>query len=144
MNRKLQTFRGSPCWISFLAALLPISATAEPETKQPGCVPKAASYFDPSAIRLGQHGTVLVEYSVNANGVTERVVVRESTASKSLERSAVRFVRGMQCRRGKDWQLNGGPQQRLKVNLLFQFRGREPATPIDPTAEVIVIAADPV
>jgi len=126
------------------AALLPISAAAEPENVEPDCVPIRDSYYDPKAIRLGQYGTVLVEYSVNEKGATERVTVLKSTASGSLERSAVRLVKSMQCKLGEDWQLSGGPQRRFKINVLFQFRGGEPASPIDPAAEVITITTDPV
>jgi TonB family protein len=127
------------------AALLPVSAVADPEMKVLGCTPKMSGlHFHPKAIRLNQDGAVLVEYSVSSKGVTEGVVVLKSTASEPLEESAVRLVAGMRCKPGEDWQQTGGPQRRLKLNVLFQYIGRDPVKPIEPTEDVITVSTEPI
>jgi len=124
--------------VAVVASVAPPSG-AKDETGQPGCVPKRDDYFHPKAVRLHQSGTVLVEYSVNSKGLTERVVVLQSTASESLEESALLLLSKMRCKPSKEWISSGGPQERLRLNVLFQFFDEEPAKPIDPEAEVITI-----
>jgi TonB family protein len=141
----MQLLRRPLSMIAVAVALLPISANADSEMKGMGCAQKAGeSYFDPKAIRLDEDGAVLIEYSVNQKGVPERIVVLESTASKSLERSAVRLVAETRCKPGESWQQDGGPQKRLKLNVVFQFKGRTPVSPIEPAEDVITVSTSPI
>jgi TonB family protein len=96
-------------------------------------------------MRRSEFGAVLLEYSVDADGLPKKVVVLGSTAPKSLEKSAVRMINDMRCDPGKEWLASGGLEKRLKMNVLFQYRGREPVTPLDadPETDVIKIEATP-
>jgi TonB family protein len=145
VNFKLQLLRRALSLTAVAVVLIPISAIADLQMKGLGCVAEVGGlYFAPEAIRLNKDGAVLVEYSVNLKGMTERVVVLKSSAAKPLERSAVRLVRNLRCKPGADWQQTNGPLRRLRLNVLFQFNGRQPVSPIDPAEEVITVSADPI
>jgi TonB family protein len=139
MNTRTQSLRRVPLWMIAAAILLPISAATGAQNKALECVSRSDPYYDPKAKRLGQFGAVLVEYSINAKGEAEGVLVLKSAASQILEDAAVRFVSGMRCKTTEEWLQSGGPQQRLKVNVLFQFKGREPVSPVDPAEDAITI-----
>jgi outer membrane biosynthesis protein TonB len=96
-------------------------------------------------MRKGEFGAVLLEYSVASNGIPGQIVVLESTASMSLEKAATRLIKDMRCDPGKEWLANGGLEKRLKMNVLFQYRGRESTKPLDPdpNTDVVMIEAEP-
>ncbi len=111
------------------------SPTTASDLKDLACKAAPDAYYHPKAIRLHESGSVLVEYSVSKKGLTKRIVVLQSTASESLNESAILYVTNMRCNPSEEWIKSGGPKKRLRLNVLFQFTNEEPSTPIDPAAD---------
>jgi TonB family protein len=86
-------------------------------------------------------GVVLVEFSVNAEGRIERPLVLEATAPERLQSSALRVVNRFRCKPGQDWAESGGPERRLRVNVVFKFEDEEVPKRLDESAEVVVVTA---
>jgi len=82
-----------------------------------------------------------MEYTMTAKGLAEQIAVVKSTASKSLQESAMRLLRGVRCKPTKEWINGGGPQRRLRLNVVFQFFNESPVKPIDSNSEVVSISA---
>ncbi len=144
MTTTPQPFRNATLWITAAALLLQISVVTRAEPVGFECVSISDRFFDPKAKRLGQFGAVLVEYSINAKGEAERVVILKSTASRILGKAATRVIRDLRCKPTEDWSQSGGPQRRLKVNVIFQYKGGEPVPLIDPAEDVITISTEKV
>ena len=105
------------------------------------CDPKFAdqAFYDPAAVHLHQSGAVLVEFSVNAKGRAERPVVIQATAPEVLQSAALRVARNFKCKPGKDWAETGGPEQRVRLNVLFHFKDEGVPKLIDEAAEVVTV-----
>jgi TonB family protein len=97
-----------------------------------------ATFYPPMARQRHESGAVLLEYSVNTTGLTERIVVLKSTAPESLHKAAIRLLSQLRCTPDVEWVNGGGPQRRLRINVLFQFIDEEVTKPID--AEAVIIA----
>jgi TonB family protein len=100
-------------------------------------------YYPREALSRHDSGAVLVEYSVNAKGVTERIVVLESGASNSFQAAALRLIGQVHCKPKKEWIDGGGPQLRFRVNVLFEIIDETPAKPIDPEVGIIKVSSRP-
>jgi TonB family protein len=131
--------------IALVGALAASHATAEKPDNvwtQLKCRGKGGvRYYPPEARWRRETGAVLLEYSVNAKGVPERIVVLETTAPESLQTAAGRLLSQVRCKPDAAWVEGGGPQQRLKINVLFQFTDGEPTNPIDAEAMRIRVSA---
>jgi TonB family protein len=133
--------------MALVAALAAAAAAAEEPDQtwtQLGCRGKeGVSYYPPVAIQRNQSGAVLLQYSVNAKGRPERIAVLDATASASLQAAAMQLLSDVRCKKpDKAWVESGGPQQRFKLNVLFQFIDEEPATPIDAKAGIVRVSVE--
>ena len=110
---------------------------------QLGCSPNFSDqpFYDPMAVRQRQSGVVLVELSVNAEGRPERLVVLEATAPEVLQFAALRVAENFKCEPGKDWVKAGGPERRVRLNVVFKLKKKEVQNPIDEGAEVVTVRA---
>jgi len=105
-----------------------------------GCKPKVDDYYPAKAIRLDEVGSVLVEFSVKGAGAPQDVAVLRATAPGTLQEAALRVIRSMRCQPDLTWMENGGPEKRIRVNVLFKLKGfDETAQRLDPDADEIVI-----
>jgi TonB family protein len=110
-----------------------------------GCKEKIADYYPPEAIRREKVGTVLVEFTVKGNGPPTAIAVVPSKLPRFLQDAGVRVIRSMSCTPDSKWLEDGGPQRRLRVNVIFRLKGLdETAGVIDPDAEEIVITGSPI
>jgi TonB family protein len=127
-----------------LAASYSTAETANETWTQLRCAGKrGVSYYPSEARQRRESGAVLLEYSVNGKGVPERIVLLESTAPESLQIAAMKLLSQARCKPDAAWIEGGGPQQRLKMNVLFQFINGEPTQPLDAQAGVVRISTEP-
>jgi TonB family protein len=109
------------------------------------CRPVAnEEFYPPKALRLHESGAVLVEYSVNAEGVTEGIVViasATSAESDSFENGAVRLISKVRCKTNKGWVDGGGPHQRFRLNVIFEIIDEKAVEPIDPKVVIAKVSS---
>ena len=107
------------------------------------CTPEfsKSSYYQVEAVQQRLTGAVLLEFSINAKGRTQNIAIIESTAPDLLKISAVGVIENFRCKPNEEWMGEGGPQRRLRLNVLFKFKNEEGPKPIDPELETIVISA---
>jgi TonB family protein len=122
---------------------VPVHAADHGILGQLGCEPRFGHrpFYDRTAILKRQSGVVLVEFSVNAKGHPERPAVIEATAPKGLQSAALRVAMNFRCKPGKDWAEAGGPDRRVKLNVVFKFENEEAPALIDEDAEVVTVTA---
>jgi TonB family protein len=105
------------------------------------CKPEVGQDFYPApAIGRNQVGTVLVEFSVQGKGPPDHVIVIGAKASQVLKDGASRFMRLLRCDPDPKWMDDGGPQRRIRLNVIFRLKGWD-ETPerLDPDADQVVI-----
>lgn len=104
------------------------------------CKPRIEDFYPAKAIRLQEVGTVLVEFSVKGKGKPEDVVIIRSTAPGTLQEAARKVIDSLRCNPGQAWNEAGGPQRRIRLNVLFKLKGfDETADRLDPEADQVVI-----
>ena len=129
-----------------MTGLLCGPALADEWIDRANCKPnRQQDYYPPKAIRLNQVGTVLVEFSVQGKGPPDPAVVVRATASVELRYAAIRVIRLMLCDPDPKWMDDGGPQRRIRLNVIFRLKGFE-ETPgrLDPDADEVVITGSPI
>jgi TonB family protein len=106
------------------------------------CGPKFSDrpFYHPTAVQQRQSGVVLVEFSVNAKGRAERALVLEATAPELLQSSALQVVKNFKCNPGKEWADAGGPERRVKLNVVFKIDDEEAPKLLDADAEAVTVA----
>jgi TonB family protein len=122
---------------------MPLQAAENGILTQIGCAPNFANrpFYHSTAVRKRQSGAVLVEFSVSQRGEIQRPVVIEATAPHLLQSGALEVVKNFKCKPGKDWTETGGPERRLRLNVLFKLNEDEAPKLIDEAAEVVTVAA---
>lgn len=131
--------------VALIAACMAVPARAAKDDilAQLDCGPRSKDkpYYHRTAVLQHQTGVVLVEFSVNAKGRTERAIVISATAPEVLQSSALRVAQNFKCKPGNDWAETGGPERRIKLNVVFKFENEEAPKPIDESAGVVVVTA---
>ena len=102
-------------------------------------------YYPPTAIRRDEVGSVLVEFTVTGNGAPTDITTNKSKTPRYIQDAARRLVRLMTCSPDPKWTDDGGPQKRLRLNVIFHLKGLD-ETPgkIDPDADYVVITGSPI
>lgn len=102
-------------------------------------------YYPPEGIRREKTGTLLVEFSVKGIGPPTGITVMPTRLPGYLQDAAARIVRFMTCRPDSKWIEDGGPERRLRLNVIFRLKGVD-ETPgrLDPDADEVVITGAPI
>jgi TonB family protein len=94
--------------------------------------------YPPAEIRLGNEGTVVLEFSINGKGNAVDVKVVKP-ASRHFDKAAAAFAKNLRFHPDESWLANGGPGVRYRYALIFELKpcaGVELSSPFDGSANV--------
>jgi TonB family protein len=95
-------------------------------------------FYPPAEIRVGNEGTVVLEFSIDSKGRAVDVKI-DTSASRDFDKAAAAFAKNLRFHPDDSWVANGGLAVRYRYALVFEFKpcgDVEPPSPVDGWARV--------
>jgi TonB family protein len=116
------------------------TSTSGDADRTPRVLMAAHSYYPLQAQCLGMTGRVGLEYSLDRKGRVRDIAVAESAGSL-LDDSAKKMLLDARYSLPADWAMNGDPQTRFKVAVIFELRDKPNVSRFEDNRQIVVITA---
>jgi TonB family protein len=104
--------------------------------------PNTHDYYPPKARSKGITGRVGLEYSVDARGRAQNIVIVES-GGPLLDAGAKKLAADGNYTIPANWAAIGGPARRLRMGMIFQLVGKPRVAPFEDNRPTVVVTGVP-